>query len=83
MPIPLADSTQNAAACQLQCGRPLQPNTIPHKKSVDEMAMPDAGWSAPVELVNRILDAIPKLLDEIAHDQEARAIVSIVAVNPD
>lgn len=71
----------NGKHVKLQGWRPLQPDTVSNKESVNEMTVPDSRWSAPVKLINGFLDTIAKTLNEVAHNQEAGAVVSIVAVN--
>src|SRR5437868_519448 len=71
----------NGRHVKLQSRRPLQPDTISNEESVNEMAVPDSRWSATIELINRILDAIAKTLDEVARNQEAGAVVPVMAVD--
>ena len=47
------------------------------------MPVPNSRWSAPTELIDGILDAKAKTLDEVAYNQETGAIVPIMAVDAD
>lgn len=83
IPPPTLLHTRPETSTQSQRRRPLQPNTIPHKKLIQKMLMPNPRRSTPRKLVNSLLHTIPLLLNQIAANEEARTVEAIVAMHPD
>lgn len=56
---------------------------VPDEQAIEEVRMADAVRPRGREGVDRVLDAEPAALDEVAHDEVARAVESVVAVDAD